>query len=284
MRNSLDQAIGVAPVSTVDVDRIVARARRRGLQRRVAAAAGGTTVVAAGVVAALALTTPGGPAPGSGQYIVRPGAASAAAPVRGGETTDQAKQRLSAALAHGLTAALPGVRLSDGPTGQPGVLVYLDQTQDPANYNTDTVLATANRQGEVFLVSWPGGRVPVPDGPTSGPSGQPAPPTFVRWVTSCADLSTGNAFMDGHQVVNDCQDSVGPAGQTIVTLTERCVDCPGQPTFRYDAYVTWSNARVNLGIERDTKRGASAESATAPLLTLDQVIAIATDPDLTVTS
>src|SRR5215831_7026652 len=212
MRHSLDQAIGAAPVSTVDVDQIVARARRRGLQRRVAAAAGGTAVVAAAVVAALALSTPGGPARGSGQYVVRPGSASVAAPTRAGETTDQAKQRLSAALARGLTAALPGVQLSDGPTGQPGVVVYFDDGQNRANYNTDTVLATANRQGELFLVSWPGGRVPAA-GPTGGPSGQPASPTFVAWVSACADLSTGGyAFMDGHRVVQDCQDSVGPAG------------------------------------------------------------------------
>ncbi len=284
MRHSLDQAMGAAPVSTVNVDQIVDRARRRGLRRRVAAAAGGTAMVAAGVVAALALTAPGAPAPGPGQQAAHPGAASGAAPIRDGETADQASQRLSATLADGLTAALPGVRLSDGPTGHPGVVVYFDQGQDPTPYNTDTVLATATRQGEVFLVSWPGGRVPVPAGPTNWPSGQPAPPTFVTWVSSCTDLSTGDAFVDGHRVVQDCQESVGPAGQTVVTLTDRCVDCAGQPTFRYDVFVTWTNARVNLGIERDTKRGGPDGSATAPLLTRDQVIAIATNPDLTVTS
>jgi hypothetical protein len=284
MRHSLDQALGAPPVSTVNVDQIVARARRRGLRRRVTAAAGGTAVVAAGVVTALALITPGPPAPGRGQHVVRPGAASGAAPVRDGETSDQARQRLSAALAGGLTAALPGVQLSDGPTGQPGVVVYFDQGQNRSPYNTDTVLATATRQGEVFLASWPGGRVPAPASPTDWPSGQPAPPTFISWVSSCAELSTGDSVMDGHSVVQECQDSLGPAGQTVVTLTDRCVDCAGQPALLYDVFVTWTNARVNVTIDRDTKRGSPDESATAPLLTRDQVIAIATDPDLTVTS
>jgi hypothetical protein len=276
--------MGAPPVSTVDVDQIVARGRRRGLLRRAAAAAGGTAVVAAGLVVALAVTAPGAPARGTEQNLVRPGASSGAAPVRDGETQDQAKQRLSLALADALNAALPGVQLSNGPTGERGVVVYLDQARHPSPYNTDTVLATVARQGEVFLESWPGGRTPAPAGPTNWPSGQPAPPTFISWVTSCADLSTGDSFMDGHRVAQECQESVGPAGQSVVTLTERCVDCVGQPTFSYDVYVTWTNARVNLGIDRDTKRGDPNESATAPLLTRDQVIAIATDPDLTVTS
>jgi hypothetical protein len=281
MRHSLDQAIGEAPVSTVDVDQIVARAKRRGLRRRVVAASASIAAVAAAGAAVLAVATP---THGPAQRTVQPGAPSGAAPVRDGETPDQIKQRLSTALAEGVSATLPGVHLSDGPTGQAGVVVYVDQDQHVNRYNTDTVLATANRQGEVFLVSWSGGQVPVPAGPTDWPSGQPAPPIFVTWVSSCADLSTGDSFLDGNRVVQECQERAGPAGQAIVTLTERCVDCPGQPALRYDVYVTWTNARVNLGIARDTKRGGADESATVPLLTLDQLVAIATDPDLTVTA
>jgi hypothetical protein len=284
MRHNLDQAMGALPVSTVDVDQIVARGRRRSLRRRVVVAAGSTVVVAAGVITAFALTTSAAPAGRPEQHAILPAADPGAAPARDGETPDQARQRLSATLAAGLTDALPGVQLSDGPTGHPGVVVYFDQSQNPASYNTDTVLATGTRQGEVFLESWPGGRVPVPATPTNWPSGQPAPPTLVSWIDSCAGLSTNESMMDGHHVVQECQQSVGSAGETVVTLTERCLECAGQPTFGYEVYVTWTNARVNLGIERDTKRGGPDESATAPVLTRDQLIALATNPDLTVTS
>jgi len=276
--------MGAAPVSTVDLDQIVARVRRRHLWRRMAGVAGGTTAVVAGVFVALALTNAGRPASSPAQITDFPTAASGAAPVRDGESHDEARARLSAALADGLTAALPGVHLSNGPTGHSGVVVYGDQGPNPTPYNADTVLATATRQGEVFLESWPGGRLPTP-APAHGSSVQPAPPTLITWVSSCADLpTTSDVEMYGHRGVQDCQESVGPAGQAVVTLTDRCVGCTGQPTLRYEVFVTWTNARVDLSIERATKRGGPDESATAPLLTREQVIAIATDPDLTVTS
>jgi hypothetical protein len=60
MHNILEQAIGSAPVSTVDVDAVVAKARRHNARRRLAigSAAGGTALVAAGVVATLTMTYP----------------------------------------------------------------------------------------------------------------------------------------------------------------------------------------------------------------------------------
>jgi hypothetical protein len=287
MRHTLDQAIGTAPVSTVDVDNVVARARRRILGRRLAVAAGGTAFAAAGAVAALVLATVAPSPPSRGPTQIQPAAHGGAAPVRDGETRDQATQRLVVALTDGLTTALPGVRLADGPTAQPGVVVSFEQYSDAARYGADTVLtaATATGQGEVFLESWSGGRVPVPATPSTWPSNEPAPPVPLAWVGSCADLPTGDGVtFDGHVVVNDCADSIGPDGQTIVAVSERCLECPGQPTLRHDVYVTWSNARVSLSVARDTKRGGEDGSRSAPLLSRAQVIAIAMDPELTVTS
>ena len=52
----------------------------------------------------------------------------------------------------------------------------------------------------------------------------------------------------------------------------------------YDVYVTWRNAWVNLIVNRDTKRGGPNNSLAAPVLSADQLVGIAINPDLTVTS
>jgi hypothetical protein len=127
--------------------------------------------------------------------------------------------------------------------------------------------------------------VPEASAPTDWPSGQPAPPVAVTWVGSCADVPMNEGFTgDGHRVGSECQESTGAGGQTIVAVVEHCLDCAtSTTTYRYDVYVTWTNARVGLSIVRDLKRGDPDGSLTAPLLTLEQVVAIAADPRLTVT-
>jgi hypothetical protein len=288
VRQIFDQAMGTTPVSAVDVDHVVAKGRRRSIRRRlaVAGAAGGTAIAAVGIVTALVLNA-GGP-PSQPPRLAEPGGGNTTAavhdgkaPVRSGETEEQTKQRLAAALTAGLTTALPGVRLSDGPTGQAGVVIYHEGTSP--QYDTDTVLSTAAGSGELFLVSQPG------DGPTVAPtaSGWPSdapPPVTITWLTSCSAMPSGDKVSgEGYRIVDECQQSTGPAGQTVVAVTERCVGCPG-PTLSYDVYVTWTNARVELAVDRDTKRGGSNDSLSAPVLSRDQAIAIAVDPELTVTT
>ena len=294
MRTVFDQAIGASPVSTVDVDAVVARGRRRVSRRRLAVAGAGAGVVAVtGVVAALALATfgttpasPPRPGPGFGS------APDGSAPVRDGETPEQAARRLATALVDGLTAARPGVRMSDGPTGQPGVVVHHDPGAGLNRYDSDIVITTAAGEGEIFFESWPGGAMSAAQ-ETDQPSGQPAPPVPVTWIESCADVPAP---------YEDCETSVGPAGQTIVVLSARIREgSPDQPTdggpgaapvtgaqpgelaFHY-VYVTWTNAKVGLTIASDTKRGEPDTVATSLLLTRQQLVTIATDPDLTVTT
>jgi hypothetical protein len=299
MRDIFDEAIGTSPVSTVDVDAVVARGRRR-VSRHRFAMAGATTgvVVVTGVVAALALAT-FGPASGArsqpglglGPTAAPPGGSAAhpdgSAPVRDGETPEQTKQRLAAALGDGLTAALPGVRVSDGPTGQPGVVVHRDPASRDSRYDSDTVITVAAREGEVFLESWPGGRIPSPD----RRAGQPAPPMPVLWIEACTGLPAP---------YQDCEASIGPAGQTIVVLSTRIqegaqsdVDGDGPDAAPveggagvvafHEVYVTWTNAKVHLTVASDTKRGTPDAVAVPPLLSRQQLVAIAVDPDLTVT-
>jgi hypothetical protein len=103
------------------------------------------------------------------------------------------------------------------------------------------------------------------------------------WLDSCAGLLT-EAILDGFHAAYECEESVGPDGQTIVVSSAICDGCPGQPAANRYAYVTWSNARVLIGIVNDTKRGEPDATPAPLLLTYEQLVAIAVDPDLTVAS
>jgi hypothetical protein len=237
-------------------------------------------VVPATAAVALAVTTLGGsPAAPTNPTPPQPGAASGTAPVYD-ETPEQTRQRLANALTDGITAALPGVALTDGPTGQAGVSIFV--SDDLIQYDSDTVLTTATGEGELFFVSWRGGDQRVYQTPTPLPADGPLPPA---WFDSCSAVPTNDAFTpEGYRLVPECEESVGAQGQTIVVTSQTCVDCPGQPTVRRDAYVTWTNARVLMAIVNDLKRNEPpAATPTAELLlTKEQLVAIASDPELTV--
>ena len=290
MHNILEQAIGSAPVSTVDVDAVVAKARRRNVRRRLAigTAAGGTALVAAGVVATLTMTlsaaTIAGRPPAPGPMIpVQPGSSTPSAPTHDGETREQAAQRLATALTAAIVAALPGTQVNDGQTGHAPLTVSFDDTATVngtpvafPRFSAEAVLSGTG-SSEVFLESRPGGPDPAP---TTDPS---APPILISFVDACDATSHAFQFED-HSATEECTQTTGPAGQTVVLVSERCLDCPGQPVFRIDAYVTWANARVTVGVISVLKRGGPSQALTTPLLTEDQIVAIAISPDLTVTS
>ena len=150
-----------------------------------------------------------------------------------------------------------------------------------SRYDSDIVLTTAAGASEVGFVTSPGG------GPTvaPAPSSHPTMPRVILWLESCADLPTAAIFSgEGYRIIDSCRQSTGPAGQTIVVVTERCTGCPHKYTIYYDVYVTWRNAWVNLIVNRDTKRGGPNNSLAAPVLSADQLVGIAINPDLTVTS
>jgi hypothetical protein len=277
MRDILDEAIGAPPPSTVDVDRVVAAGRRRTRLRRLAMVSPAVPAVAAVALAVTALggspTAPTSPTP------LQPGAASGAAPVYD-ETPEQTRQRLAAALTDGLSTALPGVTLTDGPTGQAGVSITA--SDDLVLYDSDTVLTTGTGEGELFFASWRAGGQPAYQTSTPLPADGPLPAT---WIDSCSGAPLHDALIvDGYRMVTECEQSVGAQGQTIVVTSQTCVDCPGQPVVRRDAYVTWTNARVLVAIVNTLKRGEPpATTPTAELLlTKEQLITIASDPELTV--
>lgn len=291
MRNTFDEAIGASPASTVDVDAVVAIGRRRARLRRLTTVGAGVgTLAVVGTVGTLVLASWVSAAPDPGPNQVQPAAPDGSAPVRDGETPEQTEQRLVSALTDGLTAALPGVQLSDGPTGQPGVELYHDP--GTGRYDSDAVITTAAGEGEIFFVSWAGGDLPDSTPPAGETAGQPAPPVAVTWVESCADMPEQRGA---------CTEFVGPDGQTVVVVTERLSEgaqaetagggpdagpvegTTGQMT-TYQVYVTWTNAKVVLAIASDTKRGTPDTIAQLPLLTTEQITTIAMSPELTVTA
>lgn len=274
MFKTIEEQIGASPLSTIDVDAIVVAGRRRTRLRRLAAV-GSTTAAATAVVATLALTvsalgTPGQPsAPTVVPPAAQPAGPDGAAPVHAGETPEQTTQRLAAALTDALTAALPGVVLTEWFGGQPGVLVNYEGKPD--RYNAGTVLTVEAGQNQVDFQSWPGGVLPPPMTVTSSPPD--------AWFESCEDVT------DPRHSQLECTDSIGPDGQKIVAFTVLCGpddECPVGMVSSYRVYVTWTNARVELSIAAATKRGGPADPPAPPLLTLEQVIAVAVDPGLTV--
>ena len=297
MHHMMDQAIGAAPVSAVDVDAVIAEGRRRTFRRRLAigGAAGGTTMVAAGVLVALTLTLAGTANPGTGAteagrppvIKVQPGSNAPGAPTHDGETRAQTAQRLATALTDAIVATIPGTHVSDGQTGQPPLVVSFD---DSATIDGNAVafprftaeaILSGTGSSEVFLQSRPGGAEPAST--PSGPSGEPAPPTAISFVDEC-DAASHPFQFETHSAVQECTATSGPEGQTVILVSERCLDCSGQPVFRIDAYVTWANARVNVGVISVLKRGGPSQALGAPLLTAEQLVAIATRADLTVTA
>jgi hypothetical protein len=311
MGNTIDGAIGDSPLSTIDVDAVIAAGRRRTRLRRLSAlgSAGGTAVVLAlGTVAAMNLVSPSSPSLPPPAQPAAP--VDATAPVRADETPEQTRQRIVAALTNGLTGALPGVQLSDGPTGQPGVSLFVDEGRGV--YSADIVLTTTAGEGEIFFESWPNGQVTPPAaaptleesageavnrGEASTPADGVAEPPVAEtgaWIESCTDLPD--------QEQPDCLEVVGPDGQKVVVVTARHsegaqsevpdggpgaepIDGSAAPeiAFHY-AYVTWANARVLISIASDLKRGEPGPFPGVLLLTPEQLADIALDPDLTVTA
>lgn len=274
MRDLLDEAIGASPASTVDIDRVVATGRRRIRLRRLAMA---SPVVPAAAAVALAVTVLGGsPTAPTNPTPIQPGAAaSGAAPVYD-ETQEETQQRLADALTDHLAAALPGATLTAWPSGEAGVVITAND--DLTRYEGSVVLTTNDGANQLIVAAEPGGAPPSPTPPPSGIA-------WLTWVESCSQLTppVSEQTPEGYPVTTECEESVGADGQTIVVLSKIC-DCPGQAvTLHREAYVTWTNARVVVGINNALKSGTpGATSLAALLLTKEQLVAIASDPELTV--
>ncbi|WIX88391.1 hypothetical protein [Amycolatopsis sp. DG1A-15b] len=280
-KDQFDAAIGVVPPSTVDVEAVLDRERRRARVRRVAnpwtAAGAGVAAVAAGAVLVLA---PGGPAPS----VVQPGAASTPPPSPEGcsrdprptgaplrEKTDVVADRLTTALTDAVRQRLAagttlGVHtLGQYPKGtQHGPLAFYHVFSAPVAKDStcsggeDYFMAAASttektHKGNVWaIVTRLGG--------SAGPATECSPPP--------------------EKMQGSCDRRTGPHGETIV---EEMLTTPGGPTANR-VNVTKADGTGLIveaqNVAGDAKYGGEPDMPSPPL-SLAQLAEVALDPSLT---
>lgn len=254
MRIGFDDAIGVAPPSTVDLDRLIARRRRiRWLQRAGAAALAVVAVAALGTVTTLLRGD--GSAP-----TAAPRATASAVPNLEKETLEQRTARFATVLPAILAERLPGVtligQLPVTPEHRGTGTVQRGAAEPPEiRYSwTATVSAPAGRAELMVLIS---NRLLVATGEVLDKISRQECRTVPRGLESC-EVVTGPNGERIQRRVSDL-DRSGP-GQVLVggvdailpDRTSVTVTCPygGSP------------------------------GSTEPVLSLDQLTAVATDSRL----
>jgi hypothetical protein len=246
----LDELVGTPPRSTVDVDRIIARQRRRARLRRVAA--GGSAAVAVALAISVGVSAAGGRPP---EAPTLPVAAPSPAGfiVRDGTKADQQntltwlRTTLEQATAEYAPDAkwiympdVPGEK--PGPDGHPKMWT----NHDPVTFEARSGLIAAGHKGGFYLSVHPTGCV----------AGQSCMPT-----ASCADAPP------------DCAGATTPGGLRAI----RWVDKPGRKWLFYGTTISLRGGKWTLVVQAVNYFGGDGSPAAAPVppLTRDQVDAIA---------
>lgn len=278
-RELLDAEIGVAPPSTVDVERTIRRRRRIRRYRRAGGVASALVVV--GLLAAVALRPgPAGPprygAPLDPTPASSPGSAAAPSPGMtdsedGPPLIDEpAAVRLTAALKQAMAARLPQAEFVTNRTRPPEEVAALV-------FNHRFRLPTPDRSGEDYFFAT--ADVKQPDG--AGSIGTGSIEVLVGRLgtglftvsTECAD--EGPLDAQGFQ----CQPSTGPHGETVVTNEVR-----GNQKITYEVFVTKPDGVGVMIFVRNTGLGHAHDdwsSSPTPPLTKTQARELALDPGLT---
>ncbi|MFI9010953.1 hypothetical protein ACIGNX_27320 [Actinosynnema sp. NPDC053489] len=294
-----DDAIGEVPPSTVDVDAVIARGRRAARLHRVAhpaVAAGVAAVLLTGVAAYSmtggdgggttvgtappATTTPLAPtssAPatahpsGSDQpnVVTLPPESDPVPPPRcaGGdlETVAEAAGRLTAAAAKAVREQRPDVRLSANaqfPAGTPRGPLEFYQPVEPAYPDVSVCDVRAT------LHAWATAGTPLGDG-NLGFEVEPA--FFPALNPPCDEESTPDRTR--------CAEVTGPDGEKVLTEVFEYQ----RGTRKHQVQVIRADG-TRLRIESEnvaTTSGSGGPTAPAPPFTLEQLVAIGTDPALT---
>jgi hypothetical protein len=267
MRTQFDDAIGPVPPHAVDLERVIARGRRRERLRRWGS--GGVGVAAVGLVGAVLLATSGGPgrgedaaappkptvapSPSTGASTASPAPSPAATRKTPPAEANATELRLSQALAAAVTRVAPGSTARKSYEGKEafrfGYYYHEDDSTggDFNHYNAFADVSAGGRSGEMVVslgqvsAVW---RVPT----DCGGGGEPG-----------------------------CTASVGPHGEQI--MGQRIVS--ESATTNYVAVTRADGTAIlitaaNQGGQLDTGTARQTE----PVLTIDQLIAIATDPAL----
>jgi hypothetical protein len=274
-RSELDEAIGTAPPSAVDVDAVIHRGRRTVRTRRTALAA---TAGAAAVVAVLGLTRlqgppppvePAAPAPaastGAHPGIVRAEPSGPVAPIQSslGPVPPDIKARLDAALADRIAATLPAAGYLNPETGRPSPTpIFRDQYQaiSPTQHGWEAMAFLKDAAGisglRVLIFDYGTSTdackgVPTPCTPMTRPDGEPAFQVTGRTPAHTPMTMAGVARPDGSEV----------EAWSFPDITDETMTGPGFNGANHPE--TWGDARVT------------------PPLTAAQLEEIAADPRFT---
>ncbi|WP_433788844.1 hypothetical protein [Actinoplanes sp. CA-252034] len=250
----LDQLIGAAPASTVDVDAVVRRTRRRRRVRHLAA--GGSTAVA--VIAAVAVGAgllPGAgpepePAPAPPAAAASPSAPALQAGTAAGR--QQILDRLQTVLERAAAEHAPAVRwiyMPDvpgekrTPDGHPVMFALNDET-----FRARSGVTAGGRKGGFYL--------------------------SLRAV-SCPGGETCQPFYECNQAVAGCEAARSPSGLRLVRYVEK--PGPGWLFYGVDVELPDRKHAVQLSAPNYFGGDGSAPSAPAPVFTRAQLEAIAID-------
>lgn len=266
----LDDAIGVAPVSTVDVDRVIARQRRTALARTVTASAAGVVVVTTGVALAFANGSggPPSPAPVGGQTTV----AAPSTRQRPVETSAQVARRLSDGLKARLGAVAPDagyeVDPAMGGTDMQGLFApseALDKPTDLSHHYLSQVLVT--RHGVTSLLHT--NVYLVRSGPTPSPSTSDAP-----WEpTSCATFWPAGTAAKAKPGSLTCEERGGPDGAQVLVGMQKAA---GQVSYRVVV-----NYADGSRVDSDVVTPESVHDSTLlPVLSKDELAELFADPSM----
>jgi hypothetical protein len=279
-REQFDAAIGVVPPSTVDVDAVLDRERRRARVRRVAnpwtAAGAGVAAVAAGAVLVLA---PGDPGPS----LVQPGAAApppssdacGLAPRPTGALPTEKAAVAAGRLTTVLTAAVQQ-RLAAGTTlGVHTLGQYPKGTQHGplAFYHVFSALvakdSTCSGGEDYFMAAASTSKKALKGGVWA---------IVTRLGGNATPATECQRAPDGTQ--GSCNRRTGPHGETIV---EETFTMPGGPTVNRVNVTKPDGTGVLVEAQntaRDAKQG-DAPDMPSPPLSLAQLAEVALDPGLT---
>jgi hypothetical protein len=250
MKARLDEEMGAPPPATIDVDALMSRGRRQVRLRRFVAVGGGAGLSMVALGTAVAVAVNGGGTHGAPTGIGAPGSESASPSVSAPPTGGSPEERLTTAVKALVQQYAPGAKATKDASGREPLKVLPGSAYNSgAAYDTSANLTVGGGTGMFYIGIGRG----------------------AGWnmITEC-----GGGYNDGSG--RTCARSTGPAGETIVRITE---PTDGGEDKAFLVYITRADGTgVFLIADDGNEHGNRAGTRDEPVFTHDQLVKIGTDP------
>jgi hypothetical protein len=257
MKARLDEEMGAPPPATIDVDALMSRGRRQVRLRRFVAVGGGAGLSMVALGTAVAVAVNGGGTPGAPTGFGAPASASASVPnsAPGSASTSPTaagspEERLTTVVKALVQQYAPGATATKDASGREPLKVLPGSAYNSgAAYDTSANLTVGGGTGMFYIGIGRG----------------------AGWnmITEC-----GGGYNDGSG--RTCARSTGPAGETIVRITE---PTDGGEDKAFLVYITRADGTgVFLIADDGNEHGNRAGTRDEPVFTHDQLVKIGTDP------